>query len=1110
MKKSTNLTTGLATDDVKNHLRTAYNVQAVPRLSIDWNWNRYATVTATNTPAEDDEGFDIERFPIESIIEPLRPNKGAAKARINEAVISAGYLKQDDPRFYVSDTEDKYKYWTAPYPTNSSGVFPNHTDGITTARPRVTYATPVKANKIVIKVENTWATPKTYSVMTSASAAGALSAVGGANPAIDGATGTLTLYFNGTAWVSNKPATLVTTNIGQIEFRVSAMGPGIQRNGSVMSYRKQVGLALNTYPTTGALSSLNVISIEAHLEADLTDRLMGVSDNFDMAEKSQLYPIGTITTNQASMSLSNEDGVFNVENSTSPYYGLIEPNAEVNLEYIYTINGVQHSVKQFKMYTAGPWASGEGTTQVELEDYSKYLKEIKPNPFMVEGKTSTEIVWRVLDSVGFVDYEIQEDDLTNNTVIPVFWTSGEETVWEVLDEVAKATQTAIYFDGRGKLQVRTRDAAFKTTATMDWNLLGIQDGNNLADIIKLDSASEFEANKIDVSYKTTKWKINSAGQPAMSKVWEPDSETLTVRSSQLIRNITSTSPYLYLDQKEILIWPYKSKVQVDGEIIEYDAKQFVYYTYTVGTWSDGTPKYTNPVKKQAWITSADDYAKYNSMTPQDQRFMNYYTGAVRISERAVWNTEKRDHLVDLNGWTTRMELYGRKGTPSLRLNPAGMRQVRKESTLRINTPKAMNDPGDTFWAHCGAATASSYKAYGTRFKFNKDKASTTQTAGLAYQMSGAREQGYYIEVRTSGSLSAAERAKSDEISIFSRVAGKDTLIGRGAATAIAEGVWYDMDVYHSGSGNTQRINVFINGQLVATGTTTAATVQGESGRFGFFARGRTHIDFEYIYAIARPLTEPIDDYGFFDLKYGGIRGGQWEREHVWQMRTRRIKIRKRKWKKETYKHNLYVFDEFGPYVHEVREFDVKFDPSPVRSSYLFNTNEWFAAVPEYSSNPFGAKFVIANTGRFHAILHGEDALVYAGAGATVNQVCTVLGQNLEIADDETVTKKNEPSIRARGLIESELSSRWIQSKAMATALATWMSVHWSDGVDQATVEVFGNPLIEVGDLVDVNFPMQNMTPVTHQYFVVGVETSFENGINTSLTIRRRRPATTVS
>jgi hypothetical protein len=184
--------------------------------------------------------------------------------------------------------------------------------------------------------------------MLRTSAGGSFLSIGGTNPVIDGASGTLTLYYNGTAWVSARPANLVATDVHSIELRVSAMGAGIKKNGQTMTYTNKStssGDTVTTIPTTGANSSLNVIAIEPHLEVDLTSRLISCSDTFDMSEKSQLYPLGTITTNGGSITLSNEDGIFNPE-TTGVYKDLIDANVQFNLEYIYTINGVQHSVQQ--------------------------------------------------------------------------------------------------------------------------------------------------------------------------------------------------------------------------------------------------------------------------------------------------------------------------------------------------------------------------------------------------------------------------------------------------------------------------------------------------------------------------------------------------------------------------------------------------------------------------------------------------------------------------------------------------------------------------------------------------------------------------------------------
>jgi hypothetical protein len=157
---------------------------------------------------------------------------------------------------------------------------------------------------------------------------------------------------------------------------------------------------------------------------------------------------------------------------------------------------------------------------------------------------------------------------------------------------------------------------------------------------------------------------------------------------------------------------------------------------------------------------------------------------------------------------------------------------------------------------------------------------------------------------------------------------------------------------------------------------------------------------------------------------------------------------------------------------------------------------------EYGASAFDAHFIVANVGRNHAILKGEDTLLFAGTSATVNQVFMVLGRDLEVADEETIIKRNEQSIRARGIIDTELSSDWMQSKEMAEAVADWIQAHWSMGVDELTVEIFGNPLVEVADVVEIDYEIEHMTPATHRYFVTGISNSWESGISTTLTLRR--------
>lgn len=277
-------------------------------------------------------------------------------------------------------------------------------------------------------------------------------------------------------------------------------------------------------------------------------------------------------------------------------------------------------------------------------------------------------------------------------------------------------------------------------------------------------------------------------------------------------------------------------------------------------------------------------------------------------------------------------------------------------------------------------------------------------------------------------------------------------------------------------------------------------------------RGTTSLDFEYLYAVAREPAEPNDEAGFYDRVRGGYVGDKWAREWVYKnktkTKTRYVKRKGRKKKKKIktnvkFRKNLYFFDEFGPYVHEVREFDVKFDPSPVAHSRLMLTNEWDAVCAEYRANPFGAYFILASTSRNNAIISGADELTFAESGAVVDHQLRVYGRTVVISDQEEIEVRNEDRVRARGEIVAEVDSDWIQSEEAAQSVADWIADHWSTGADELTVEIFGNTLFEVGDVVSIAYSEKMMSPSTHRYFVTKIDTSFEGGLDTTLTLRRR-------
>lgn len=1052
---------------VSNSLRTAYSVSVKPRLVAEWNMNRYFDSVVDNTPSEDSEGYDIESFPISSIVEPLRPTKGIIKARAGEAQVVDGYSDNPSARYYLSSADDKYKYWTSPYQTNSAKQFPANT-----VNPSVVYSQNISANKIVVVFENTWATPDQYTIQYTSN--GTSWSTIATNPSVSN-DGSVTLYWNGAGWSSSVPSFINPTlrTIRGLRLQVTSMKGGVLSDGTPAG-------------GPGAFSFLNLIEISARRVVDLTDRLVSVSDNFDYAETSQVNPIGTTTSNEGQLELYNGDSVLDRDNTSGPYASILEPNVLFNLEYLYDTdnNGTyEATVQQFRMH-GGPWQNQkDATVSIDVTDHSKFLKDITPLPVMYENATVQEIVWRLCDSVGMNNYSITADDLVSENIIPVFWTTGEDNLWEVFDALSKASQTAIYFDENNILQVKTRGSAFRSADSSVWTLRGEQSGDELTDIKTISQNTEYEANRVKVTYQTTKWIENVGLSPVTQKVWEPDG-TQTLRASPLRYSLDPNEMRIWVPQSDVVYWPYSTIVNIDGELIRYEGKEFIYFT--------GPNGFT---QNSVFLKSKDDLDKYNAKTRPEFRWKNYQNGKLLVTERGVYNSEAVSHDVDASGYSVRHVTGAGRAT-----DVPGFYFDRAESVVRLKTGTQFNSGDDLLIATRGNESDTNFWYYGTQLRFEKEGTRPDQRAGICFNINSNNEDGYYVELRPTSMITAAQRVNRNELILFTRKGGVEKRFGKGTALNIAFNVMYDVDVRFAIDGSDHVVTIWVNGKTCMVQRISGGDKNAAGGKFGMFAHGQTKAAYEFLYALRRDETQPADDVSFLEKTSTGYRGYQWDREWVYKWHETR---RKRKGsQRERDRWNRYFFDEFGAIVHEVREYEVKFDPAPVQYSYIYCTNDWGSTVTEYNSNPFGANFIVANTSRSNAVINGEETIRYGSINRAVNHITTVFGRTLNQAEAETITVTNDSAIRSRGAIELEITSVWIQTKSMANAVANWVKAHWASGCDEQEVEIFGNPLIQLGDVVEVDYPDKNMFSSTHRYFVTGVANSWDAGINTTLTLRR--------
>lgn len=1073
---------------VSNEIRQDVVNTLEPVLEAEWNLNRYYRPIADNTPTEDTDGYDVELFPIESIVLPDRPTSGINKAIVGQSFVNDTYYKSPpDARYYSVSADDKYKYWQSPQISGTTSPY-----NISDCAPQVIYVEEedvagnpvprtITANKISFTVENSYAYPDVYDVQVKTTTGGAWTTVA-SNLAIP-ADGKVELWWNGSAWTTTKVLTSSTT-VHAVRLNVTSMAASFTPTAEK--------------PFNGAY--FNLIELGFRLELDLSDDIVGVNDEAQMGEVDFITPVGTVTSNTGSITLANEHEKYTNDNNASILYNLLDKNVEMNLVYRYTDGDVQ----QFKMYT-DEWVEEDAQTTVSLVDGSRVLQDVKPQAIMATDVAVTEAIWTLLDSVGFTNYEVSSPASTPDMIIDIFWTTGEETVWEVLQQLSRGTQTAIYFDAYGKLQVKTKEAAFDDAQSPVWTFREYASGAEQPDIISVTETDSYEANKVVVNYQPTHFSEKKGQITQFEVVWEPE-DTVTLRASELTRDLLVGETNIHIPQKDSKTWPWVGMVQIEGEWISYEGKKYAHYD-------------ANKDRQVSIVKSLAEQKALDEASHPQKRYLNDYTGVLVVKERALYNSEEKNHYNSPNGWTTRrIRNYSVPGNTDVK----GFRHNKKDSTVTVSNGENA-DFNDYMYVHRGNAVDQGYYRIGTKMKIDKGGGSH-KTAGI-YFNSDAHGAGYYVEIMATSRMDGKMRQNRNELIFYSmkqdgskKVFGgreadgpddsKDNENGAtirndmGARIPVVEDRYIELDVYYKNVGGDHKIQVWANGRLAIDTEVPDGSSWKHNfvSRFGMFARGNSSATYEYIYGIGTEIDLFTDEETFYDRIEDAYWGQQWYRDYVYETRRPTRRMKKRNIKRQQ-RYNQRFMDEFGPIVHEIREFDVEFDTGgvPVLESKIFHTNERQAVVTEYTHDVSGARFIMANTSRDNAVVNGEDNLTALGED-TIEQKLFIYGRPVIQKDSEKIERIDEFAKRRRGEIETEYDSQWIQNEEAAESLADWLATHWTRSDSRLDLEAFGNPLIEIGDVVAVEY--KDMTAATHKYYVVGISTEYSEGLTTQFTLRR--------
>lgn len=416
-------------------------------------------------------------------------------------------------------------------------------------------------------------------------------------------------------------------------------------------------------------ATLDLIEMSPRLSTDMTGKITSYSlakPASDLGVSGM--PVGQLLAGTGSMSIFDYDGAFIETNSQSIVSKYLSQNIQFKIqEIIKNVNGFDYYVPIKTMYTEGfpSIDSDNRTVSLELRDLYFYFENSEAPQLFLTNISLSQAVAILLDSIGFSNYVFKRLDDESEPVIPSFFVSPDNSVAEILQELAISTQSTMFFDEYNNFVVMSREYIMPSAEdrATDVTLYGSKDfepsgelrnqlnGNVLSNIISIASQENkvFNAGTIkyssryigrgpSLSTSTNLLERDKAWTYSLAELWNVSSEksgrirqngvtneggyTLaaiplaadlsdappTVSNNQIINNTIDLGEAIYFLSR------YNGYFYANAEIIRYDAIQY------------SVPGLAN--ESLVWIGSEKEYEKYFSQIPFNGKM--YPTGKIRI------------------------------------------------------------------------------------------------------------------------------------------------------------------------------------------------------------------------------------------------------------------------------------------------------------------------------------------------------------------------------------------------------------------------------------------------------------------------------------------------
>ena len=317
--------------------------------------------------------------------------------------------------------------------------------------------------------------------------------------------GTFYIY-NGSGWDSFIPEYGWTTSSEEFSknsnYVTKFSDPEYYFSGTDKVYREfefidGIRIVVNTM--NRANCTFDLIEMSPRLVGNITDFVSNVSITKPMSDLgNSSLPVGNLLAATGKLDIFddtmafNETNVFDEETNTgSIVYKYLDKITKFIIynnvkEVRYENATLDYFIPQKTMYAYGfPQTVSPGNAlSLELRDFFFFLESSKAPQLFLTNVSLSYIVMLLLDYIGFDNYVFRRTENDEELIIPYFFVEPGQNVAEILQKLATASQSAMFFDEYNNFVVMSKEYLLpnsEQTRTTDLMLLGqetVYDQNN--------------------------------------------------------------------------------------------------------------------------------------------------------------------------------------------------------------------------------------------------------------------------------------------------------------------------------------------------------------------------------------------------------------------------------------------------------------------------------------------------------------------------------------------------------------------------------------------------------------------------------------------------------